>query len=257
MSNPYHKTPGATFYDRIAKKFGGYRSQAKNSDEFPDGNPEATFKQHLVELSGKDKTALDVGCADGRFTLSVADHFKRIVAIDISKGMLKAAKKFQQKSGIANVTFFERDLHSLSDDTGAFDVVYCRRGPTDYPLFHIVLKPGGFYLEIGIGEKDAQALKEVFGRGQNFGNWNESTLEKDKAILKALGFEFLYSRDFFYNEYYPTYEDIDLFLQGVPIFEDYDPVKDKAFMEAYTRPHSSDKGIRLERHRIVIVARKL
>jgi|SRR5579884_2521630 len=257
MSNPYHKTPGATFYDRIAKKFGGYRGEAKHIDEFPEGNPEATFKQHLLALSGKDKTALDAGCADGRFTLSVADYFQRIVAIDISKGMLKAAKNFQQESGITNVTFLEQDVHSLSEDSFAFDVVYCRRGPTDYPRFHSILKPGGFYLEIGIGEKDAQALKEVFGRGQNFGNWNESTLEKDEMALKALGFEFLFSRNFFYNEYYPTYEDIDLFLQGVPIFEDYDPLKDKAVLEAYTREHSSDKGIELERHRIVIVARKL
>ena len=257
MSNPYHKTPGETFYDRIAKKFGGYRGEAKHIDEFPDGNPESTFKQHLLALSGKDKTALDVGCADGRFTLSIAEYFKRIVAIDTSKGMLKAAKNAQQESGITNFTFLEQDVHSLSDSNVAFDIVYCRRGPTDYPRFHSILKPGGFYLEIGIGEKDAQALKEVFGRGQNFGNWNEFTLEKDKLALKALGFEVTYSKDFSYNEYYPSYQDIDLFLQGVPIFEDYDPVKDKAFLEAYTRQHTSEKGIQLPRHRIVIVTRKL
>lgn len=69
------------FYDKVAKKFGGYHTPSKHTTEYPNGEPEKVFKDKLLELSGKDKIALDTGCADGRFTLSIAPCFKKIVAI--------------------------------------------------------------------------------------------------------------------------------------------------------------------------------
>lgn len=60
------------FYDKVAKKFGGYGygiGPAYKS-EYPAGDPEKVFKEKLLELSSKEKIALDIGCADGKFTLS-------------------------------------------------------------------------------------------------------------------------------------------------------------------------------------------
>ncbi len=47
-----------------------------------------------------------------------------------------------------------------------------------------------------------------------------------------------------------------LFLQGVPIFEDFDSQRDRNLLEAYVATSQTHKGIRLPRHRIVIVAVK-
>ena len=58
------------------------------------------------------------------------------------------------------------------------------------------------------------------------------------------------------NEYYVSYQDLDLFLQGVPIFEDFDSTKDKENLSKYAQQNSTDKGIRMERHRTVIVLQK-
>ena len=76
------------FYDKVAKKFGGYgygngRKPVYKS-EYTKGNPEKIFKEKLLELSSKDKTALDIGCADGKFTLSVAPFFQKIYNIRLS-----------------------------------------------------------------------------------------------------------------------------------------------------------------------------
>lgn len=243
------------FYDKVARKFGKYQTGARIIDEFPNGDPEAVFREKLLQASGKDKQILDVGCADGRFTLSIAENFETVIAIDTSKGMLNSAIKRQKEAHISNVEFIEQDVHKISY-TEIFDVICNRRGPIDYPLFYKALKQNGFYLEIDIGEKDAQALKDAFGRGQNYGSWNESELEKDKQEIASAGFTILFASDYLYSEFYKTYDDLDLFLQGVPIFEDYDSVKDEGYLRKYAKKYETNKGIKLERHRVVIVAKK-
>ena len=115
------------FYDKVAKKFGQYHTGVKYSKECPAGDPEEVFKKNLLELSGKAKIALDTGCADGRFTLSIAPHFKKVIAIDLSKGMLKAAKKLQKDKGMSNVDFKYMDAHRIEYPDKTFDVIYNRR----------------------------------------------------------------------------------------------------------------------------------
>src|SRR3989344_7586723 len=100
----------SNFYNKVAKKFGNYHTDSRYTHEYPDKNPEEIFKEKLLSVSGKDKLALDVGCADGRFTLSIAPNFSYITAIDTSSGMLKAAQKLKKEKGIANVTFEEQDV---------------------------------------------------------------------------------------------------------------------------------------------------
>ena len=105
------------FYDKVARKFGKYQTGARIIDEFPNGDPEAVFKEKLLQASGKDKQVLDVGCADGRFTLSIAEHVGKVIAIDTSKGMLNSAIKRQKEAHIDNVEFIEQDIHKMT---------YCR-----------------------------------------------------------------------------------------------------------------------------------
>ncbi len=47
-----------------------------------------------------------------------------------------------------------------------------------------------------------------------------------------------------------------MFLQGVPIFEDYDPVEDRARLDEYVRRYRDARGVWLGRHRTVVVARR-
>ena len=91
------------FYDKVAKKFGSYHTDTSYISEYPEKDPEIVFKEKLLSFSDKNKNALDLGCADGRFTLSLAPNFKEIIAIDISEGMLSAGEKFQKDSGVTNV----------------------------------------------------------------------------------------------------------------------------------------------------------
>lgn len=252
------------FYDRIAKKFGGYGygtapKKYKCISTYPDGHndPENIFKSKLLELSSRQKVALDIGCADGKFTLQIAQYFKEIYGIDTSKVNLDIAKSVNKNKQIENVQYFLQNAGNTSFKGSTFDLAYNRRGPSFYKEYCRILKPKGHYLEIGIGEKDTIELKKIFGRGQNYGNWNTSRLEKDINELKDLAFSIVFAKDYHYFEYYPSFEAIDIFLQGVPIFEDFDSEKDRPLLQKYVKKYSKDKGIEVSRHRIVMVAQKI
>lgn len=122
------------FYDKVAQKFGGYGYGAGPVyiSEYPAGDPEKIFKEKLLELTCIDKIALDIGCADGKFTLSVAPYFKKIYGIDISKKNLEIAKSHNKEERSKNVEYsFQNASHTLFKDS-FFDVAYCRRGPSYY-----------------------------------------------------------------------------------------------------------------------------
>lgn len=250
-----------TFYNKVAKKFGGYGYAAKNYSmisDFLDDEPEEVFKQKLIELSGKDKRALDVGCGDCRFAFEIADYFSEIVGIDNSKELLSIAQSKKDELHIKNVSFFLQNADNIQFEDSYFDIIFCRRGPTYFKEYYRLLKKGGYYIEIGIGEKDTQELQEVFGRGQGFGRWKDekTRIQKDADEMKGEGFSIIFAKEYFYNEYYKSINDLDIFLQGVPIFEDYGLENDSKLLEEYASKFKTTKGIQLSRHRIVFIGQK-
>lgn len=245
------------FYNKVAKTFGGYRSKAIHKDYFPNGNPEEIFLEQLIKHSSKNKIALDIGCADGRFMLKVSKNFHKIFGIDISSEMLVKAKQFQEEQKISNVVFQEADAEKLSFLDKYFDLIYSRRGSSPYTEISRVIKQSGHYFEICIGEKDAKKLKEIFGRGQGFREWNNLISKTKTNSLITLGFKIVFVHDYFYSEIYPDIENLDLFLQSVPIFKDFDSQKDKNSLLSYIEKMKVPEGIELKRHRVVIVAEKL
>lgn len=246
------------FYDKVAKKFGSYSSHIHNSiTEYPKGEPEKVFKQKLIRVSEKDNVVLDLGCADGKFSLEVSPYFKKIIAIDLSQGMLNVGIKWQKEQKIKNVSFERMDAYKTKYKDGSFDVIYSRRGPSKFSEIKRLLKKDGYYVEIEIGERDAQKIKEVFGRGQGFGDWKESRLKKQMKELEEMRFKITFAEEYSYNEYYKTEKDLITFLEGVPIFEDFDVKKDKECLDKYIKLYKTKKGIKLPRHRIVFVVKKI
>lgn len=246
------------FYDRIAKEHGVYDVLYQNIiKEYPGENPEDVFKKKILDHSGSDRLALDLGCGDGKFTLSIAGYFRRIFAIDTSRELLAVANKLQKEKKIGNTSFELQDATCTDCSDGTFDVAYSRRGPIPFSEIRRVLKPGGFFIGIEIAELDCKEIKIVFGKGQNYGEWQRSKRkEKNIKTFEGLGFKILFAEDYFFNEYYPIYGDLDAFLKRVPIFEDFDSKKDKEKLSKYVSNNTTEKGIKLSRHKLVTMVQK-
>ena len=245
------------FYNHVARKFGGYNSKAKYKNDYPEGRPDDIFKKRIVELGGEGKTALDLGCGDGRFTAEIAPAYKKVTGIDQSEEMLRVAGNLKSKLLLENISFEVRDAENTKFPNNSFDVIYSRRGPTPFKEIGRILKPGGYFVEINIGEKNGVKLKEVFGRGQNFELEDDSFLEKHKSNLVNEKFQIIFSKDYRYAAYFEKQQDLDLFLQGSPLIDAFDSEKDKIYLEKYATQFQTKKGIKLARHLLIVVAQKL
>ncbi|MFE0632423.1 class I SAM-dependent methyltransferase [Streptomyces sp. NPDC058864] len=243
------------FYSKVARKFGGYSSGAHRTTRFPQGDPEEVFDALVRGLGGPDRRLLDVGCADGRNLLAVAPSFGRVDALDLSPEMVASAERHQAGSGLGHVTFAVGDASATGFPEGSFDVVTSRRGPLFPEEFRRLLRPGGSVVHMGIGERDVRSLKETFGRGQLYGRWTGTPVaDEERRGLERAGFTVRAQRDIAYDEFFHTPQDLDVFLQMVPIFEDYDSVTDRAAFDRYLAQSTTAEGVHLARHWFVLHA---
>ena len=88
---------------------------------------------HLVERAGASagNRVLDIATGSGEPALTAARAVGpsgRVVAVDMSAGMLKIARERVDAAGLRNVELVESDAESLRLDDHSFDAVLCRWG---------------------------------------------------------------------------------------------------------------------------------
>jgi SAM-dependent methyltransferase len=145
------------WYDMIARKNGGYKSNAVFTVGGLSG--ETVFEERLISLLPSFNSVLDAGCGHGEFTLKMAKHTANIIGLDNSVELVKIAELIKQQYQTDNVKFIivstKRELPFKDEQ---FDLVYTRRGPTSI-LDHIrIIRPCG--IVFGIHSADMDRVKE-------------------------------------------------------------------------------------------------
>src|ERR1700686_4378331 len=114
-----------------------------------------TVNDRLVELASvrAGNRVLDIATGSGEPALTAAravGDSGRIVAVDMSPGMLAIARERIDAAGLTTVELVESDAESLRLDPHSFDAVLCRWGLMFMPdldtvvrAMHRALKPGG------------------------------------------------------------------------------------------------------------------
>jgi SAM-dependent methyltransferase len=141
------------WYDMIAKRNGGYKSDAVFTIEGLSG--EAVFEDRLKSMLLHFETVLDAGCGDGEFTVKMARYATRIIGFDNSVELLKIADALKSQHQAENVQFVYGTTRSeLPFEDGHFDFVYTRRGPTSILNHSRILRSGGTIFGIHSAEKN-------------------------------------------------------------------------------------------------------
>jgi enediyne biosynthesis protein CalE5 len=111
----------------------------------------------LVELAAvrAGNRVLDIATGSGEPALTAAravGQSGRVVAVDMSPGMLAIARERIDAADLKNVELVESDAELLRLDPHSFDVVLCRWGLMFMPdldgvvrAMHLALKPGGYF----------------------------------------------------------------------------------------------------------------
>jgi SAM-dependent methyltransferase len=118
-------------------------------------------------------TVVDLGAGTGQFTLAMAGHAQRIVAVDVSPVMLERLRASVRRSGFANVECVQAGFLTYVHSGEPADLVYSRLAMHHLPDFWkavaltriaATLKPGG-YLRLwdvvyGFDPNEAQSVLE-------------------------------------------------------------------------------------------------
>lgn len=113
--------------------------------------------------------ALDVAPGGGHSAIAIARHAKRVIAVDITFGILQAARAHATGQGLGNLAWVQGDGGTLPLPDKTFDLVTCRVALHHFPDqagaigdWARVLKPGGrLVLVDNIGPDDAEACQYV------------------------------------------------------------------------------------------------
>lgn len=87
---------------------------------------DAAEKAVLLDRMGdrlRGRALLEIGCGGGRWTVWLAPRFDRVLASDISAGMVDRARERVQEAGFTHVELVAASMEELSVD-GTFDTVY-------------------------------------------------------------------------------------------------------------------------------------
>ena len=201
---------------------------------------------------------LDVGTGGGENVLNIASSAKLLTGIDNSNGMIEKAHSNLKKSDVQNVEFFQMDSEVLTFRHNHFDIASSCHAPFVASELAKVMKKGAFFLTQQVCEHDKLNLKEAFGRGQCLGDRDGTLKEKYMSELISAGFELVQVREYDVTDYYSTPEDLIFLLKHTPIIPRFgEEEEDFTILQKFIDANSSEKGIRTNSKRFMIIAVKL
>lgn len=135
----------ADFWDGIAEKYA--------KDPIKDMEAYKYTLERTRSYLGTEDEVLELGCGTGATALQLADAAGRIVATDISEGMLAVGRRNVGAQGVSNVEFLQTDAFGPALKGQRFDVVMIfnalhlvRDADAVLARCHGLLKPGGLLI---------------------------------------------------------------------------------------------------------------
>lgn len=105
-------------------------------------------------------SVLDAGCGEGYYTNRMATDGRAVLGIDLSRAGVELAAKRAKQTG-SGAAFAIASIFSLPVQPSSLDAVTNIFAPCAEEEFCRVLKPNGYLLLVGAGERHLMGLKEL------------------------------------------------------------------------------------------------
>ncbi|MFD1775995.1 class I SAM-dependent methyltransferase [Paenibacillus rhizophilus] len=219
---------GVEWYDVIARRNGGYKSNAVFTVEGI--SAEEIFEQRLIGLLPNYKSVLDAGCGHGEFTVKMSRYTESLVGFDNSIELMNIANSLLKESKVSNVKFiYATTKTQLPFQDEQFDLIYDRRGPTSILNHSRILQAGG----------------TVFGI-------HSGSLEKVKERLESNGFTNIEIEEFSSAIYYfPDENEFAKFITGIPGNPDYTSPKLKKELSNKIQENTINEKLCMKEYRYI------
>ena len=106
-----------SYWEKMAATYGEEIFDVLHNDK------KALIRSVINKYSGKNKTAIDIGCAIGKWLPVLAPAFKKVVAVDISAKNLAIAKQLYPQ--YTNVEYLRADMSGRKTKLPACDLGIC------------------------------------------------------------------------------------------------------------------------------------
>ena len=116
-----------TFWDKVAKVY--------DLAELFNRKANAETVRRVGQLVPQWSSVLDCAAGTGEFSLAAAENAGSVLCTDLSPAMLSQAEKKVKRCGKTNISFSQRDLNSLPEADGTYDVVIAAN------VLHLLLQP--------------------------------------------------------------------------------------------------------------------
>jgi SAM-dependent methyltransferase len=102
---------------------GPFDKQAKEYSETRSGYPASLFSM-LASLTANHQLAWDVGAGNGQASVSIAEHYDRVIATDRSKELLELAQKHPKVTyALTTPVMTNEELSTIVGEEGSVDLV--------------------------------------------------------------------------------------------------------------------------------------
>ena len=241
------------FYDKAGKVNGWDFGDVKVFSE----GVEWDFVQEVKSRCNQTEVLLDIGTGGGENLLKLSPSLLLAIGIDLSNEMFQSAKTNLKNSSVSNVRFIQMPAEALQFPDGLFDVVTSRHAPFSSKEVFRVLKAGGLFMTQQVSESDKSNIKKAFGRGQSLDEKDGTLKERYIHELHEAGFSHVQTFEYDATEYYERPEDLLFLLKHTPIVPDFGrDQNDFNTLNDFIKTNTTDKGIRTNSKRFLIIAKK-
>jgi ubiquinone/menaquinone biosynthesis C-methylase UbiE len=189
------------FWNRIAKNY------AQQDDSENNLNYKLTIEKTIKQLNQED-VLLDFACGPGTAAIDLADHVKKISAIDISDKMIEIAGVRAQAESVQNIEFYVSDIFDSRLNDKSFNVI------TAFNILHLIddldnslmriqdlLKAGGLFISLtDSGKEIGKFTPLVFILLSKIGiipYFRQYSPEELKSRIESCGFSIIVSENLY------------------------------------------------------------